>query len=199
LYASVNVGYGILIKNMPHPTSAPWIPDLAFSGVIDAVGSDVSNVKVGDVVFGGQNFTAHFKYGGVMTEYLVSPADFVVLKPDNVSLQHAAGLSAQGCSVVQLMEVSKIKRGDKVLITAASGGLGTLLVQACKSVVGENGTIVATCSGPNMDMVRKLGADEVSLTPCHMPSHERLFVGSRLPLDMPLHRASSNKLTDLIR
>ncbi len=133
---------------------------MTFAGIIDAASSQVFNVKVGEVVFGGQDFAAHFKHGGTMAEYVVSPADFVVPKPDNVSLQDAAGLAAMGCTVVQFIELSKIKNGDKVLITAASGALGTLLVQSCKSVVGSSGRIVATCSGPNMDMVHKLGADE---------------------------------------
>jgi NADPH:quinone reductase-like Zn-dependent oxidoreductase len=55
----------------------------------------------------------------------------------------------------------KLKEGDRVLVNAASGGVGSLTIQMVKHAVGANGKVVAICSGGNVEMVKGLGADEV--------------------------------------
>ena len=61
-----------------------------------------------------------------------------------------------------MLEKAQLKRGDAVLINGASGGIGTLVVQMAKDTVGESGRVVAICSGRNVELVKGLGADEVS-------------------------------------
>jgi NADPH:quinone reductase-like Zn-dependent oxidoreductase len=61
-----------------------------------------------------------------------------------------------------LIEKAQLKSGDAVLVNGASGGIGTLVVQMAKDIVGESGRVVAICSGRNVELVKGLGADEVS-------------------------------------
>lgn len=61
-----------------------------------------------------------------------------------------------------MIEKAQLKSGDAVLVNGASGGIGTLVVQMAKDIVGESGRVVAICSGRNVELVKGLGADEVS-------------------------------------
>jgi NADPH:quinone reductase-like Zn-dependent oxidoreductase len=63
------------------------------------------------------------------------------------------------------MGAAQLKPGDRVLINGASGGIGHLVLQMAKDAVGESGRVVAICSGNNLEMVKDLGADEVSALP----------------------------------
>lgn len=161
-YASPFIMSPKLIALLPHFTANPWIPELSFSGKIENVGAQVTKFKPGDLVFGGQNLPSFlFKHGGAMAEYVVIREEMLARKPEHMSLQSCAGISANASTAVQIADAAKLKRGNKVLITAASGSLGTVTVQIIKAIVGESGSVVAVCSGPNADMVRKMGADEV--------------------------------------
>lgn len=99
---------------------------------------------------------------GALAEVIRLPARYVVAKPASVSLGDAACL-LPGLTARQLVNESEAKSGDRVLVNAASGGIGTMVVQMVRQVVGENGFIVGVCSGKNAEMVKGLGVDEVSL------------------------------------
>lgn len=165
-HVAIDQGVAVLMGLVPHLNSKPWIPGLDFSGVIDAVGSSVTHVRPGDMVFGSPNPKANplwgRKYNGMIVEYAVLPAGHVIRKPPNISIEAASTLACNGCTAVQFTELAAMKRGDRVLITGASGGLGTLMIQAVRAVVGDEGTIVGTCSAANEEFVKKLGANEVS-------------------------------------
>ncbi len=160
------LGFALMMALIPHVNSKPWIPAHDFSGVVEATGAKVTNVRAGDPVFGGPDPKVFMRWGsrynGVLVEYAILPAAQVVRKPDNISFAAAATLPGNGCTAVQFVEKTGMKKGDRVLITAASGGLGTLMVQVARAVVGKEGSVVGTCSAPNEEMVKKLGADEVS-------------------------------------
>jgi NADPH:quinone reductase-like Zn-dependent oxidoreductase len=123
------------------------------AGIVEAIGENVTQFKVGDEVFGG----AH----GALAEYALvreKNADLVA-KPAEVSFEDAAGLLiAGGTALEALRDYGHVKAGQKVLINGASGGVGTYAVQLAKTFGAE---VTAVCSTRNVEMVRSLGADHV--------------------------------------
>jgi NADPH:quinone reductase-like Zn-dependent oxidoreductase len=164
-YAALFQGMAAVMTQIPHFNNKPWVAETAFSGVIVSTGDQVEHVKAEDYVFGGLGFDVFMKYGGVLAEYIILPDHVVVRKPSNISFEGAGGIGASGITAMQFVEVTKLKHGDRVLITGASGGTGSLVVQAARATVGDGGLVVGTCSGANEQLVRDLGASEVSTKP----------------------------------
>lgn len=102
---------------------------------------------------------------GALAEYVVVPAENVVLKPEGVSMEEAAGLPIAGVTALSCMDLARVKKGERVLVNGSSGGIGSLVLQLAKQAAGSEGTVVAVCSGRNLEMVKGLGADEVSFPP----------------------------------
>src|SRR5437588_12734008 len=98
-----------------------------FSGVVEAVGKNVTNFKPGDEVFGGR--------GGAYAEYVCPRASrAVAIKPANVTFEEAASVNIAGITALQAVrDKGKVQSGDKVLINGASGGVGTFAVQIARS------------------------------------------------------------------
>jgi NADPH:quinone reductase-like Zn-dependent oxidoreductase len=146
----------------------PAIPELDFSGIVVDVGPDVPalrELRAGVPVFGSVLVGQHVSSGiGALAEYIVLPATSVVRKPENVSFEKASGFGVSGCTALVLMDNAKIQKGNKVLVNGASGGIGSIVVQFAKEAVGEEGIVVAICSGGNVEMVKELGADEVCIS-----------------------------------
>lgn len=118
----------------------------------------------GAKVLGSAPLAGMILYGrGVLAEYVVVPAENVVLKPERMGWEEAAGLPATGLAAPPVMDLARVKKRERVLVNGASGGIGISVVQMAKQAVGEEGTVVAVCSGRNKGMVKGLGADEVSL------------------------------------
>lgn len=133
----------------------PVILGWDISGEIEETGKDVTDFKVGDQVFGMVNF---FGNGKAYAEYVVSPASHLALKPENVTHQQAVASSMVASTAYQaLVDVAKIKKGDKVLIHGASGGVGHSAVQIAKHF---GAYVIGTSSAKNRDFVLSLGADE---------------------------------------
>ena len=165
-HAAFNPGGSIMMQLCPALfRSMPAIPELDFSGTIVAAGSAVPesrNLVAGTTVFGSVLVGPHLRAGaGALAEYVVVAAESVVRKPGNVSFEEAAGLSVAGSTALLLAEKAGLKRGDSVLINGASGGIGTMVVQMAREAVGQSGRVVAVCSGRNVELAEKLGADEV--------------------------------------
>ncbi|KAI8377013.1 chaperonin 10-like protein [Blakeslea trispora] len=133
-----------------------------FAGIIEETGTDVTEFKAGDEVFGSLSFP--MGPNGTYAEYVVVDINkcSIAKKPSHISFEQAssAGIAAltayQG--VVKDSPVSEQKR--KVLIVGASGGVGSFGVQIAKASHAEN-TVVAICSGKNAELVKSLGADVV--------------------------------------
>jgi NADPH:quinone reductase-like Zn-dependent oxidoreductase len=120
-----------------------------FAGTVEAVGSEVTEFRPGDEVFGGRT--------GAFAEYVC--ARFVALKPEHLSFEEAAAVPVAALTALQgLRDKGKIEPGQKVLINGASGGVGTFAVQIAKALGAE---VTAVCSTRNVDLVRSLGADHV--------------------------------------
>ncbi|MEI6171485.1 MAG: NAD(P)-dependent alcohol dehydrogenase, partial [bacterium] len=123
--------------------------DLA--GIVDAVGKNVTGLRVGDEVFGR----------GVATfaEYAIAPADHLVTKPANITFEQAAGVAMSGLTALQaLRDTGGIRPGQKVLIVGAGGGIGTFAIQIAKSFGAE---VTGVCSTSKQSLVRSIGADHV--------------------------------------
>ncbi|WP_108814818.1 NAD(P)-dependent alcohol dehydrogenase [Loktanella sp. Alg231-35] len=126
-----------------------------FSGVIEAVGANVTNFQTGDAVIGfpGAALGAH-------AEFITMPADGkLTAKPDNISFEHAAAIPFGATTAYDfLVNKAKLQRGETVLINGASGSVGSACVQIAKHLGAH---VTAVCSGGNAEMVRGLGADHV--------------------------------------
>jgi len=137
-------GYGLRAPKSP-------VPGADVAGVVEAVGNDVSRFQPGDEVFGIGK--------GTFAEYARAPANKLALKPANLTFEQAAAVAISGLTALQAVrDHAMVRRGQKVLILGASGGVGTYAVQLAK-VYGA--AVTAVCSATKADMVRSLGADHV--------------------------------------
>ena len=126
-----------------------------FSGVVEAVGKDVTEYAPGDAVIGypGAGFGAH-------AEFIVMPADGkLVKKPANVGFEDAAAIPFGATTAYDfLVNKAGVQAGERVLINGASGATGSASVQIAKYLGAE---VTAVCSAKNAELVRALGADHV--------------------------------------
>ncbi|MEM7281802.1 MAG: NAD(P)-dependent alcohol dehydrogenase [Pseudomonadota bacterium] len=123
-----------------------------FSGVVEAVGDEVTRFSPGDEVFGGAS--------GAFAEYIVVTDErAVVHKPDSVSFVQAAALPIAAITALQAVrDKAGVKPGDRVLVNGASGGVGTYAVQIAKAYGAQ---VTGVCSTRNVELVQSLGADRV--------------------------------------
>lgn len=149
----------VKIREMPdlldqvYGTDRPLILGWDIAGVVTEIGSEVSDFKVGDEVFGLVNFPGH---GSAYAEYVAAPAEQLAKIPDNTSFTEAAATTLAALTALQVLE-PRIKAGDKVLIHAGSGGVGHFAVQIAKHL---GAYVISTSSADNRDFVLSLGADE---------------------------------------
>ena len=124
-----------------------------FAGRVVSVGEKVTRFKVGDRVFGFSGDGAHAEYVKVTAE---GP---VALTPDSIADAEAAAVPFGGLSaLVFLRDVAKVRKGERILIPGASGGVGVYLVQLAKHFGAD---VTAVTSTTNRDLVAELGADRV--------------------------------------
>ena len=138
-----------------YPMPAPFIPGMEAAGTVDAVGSDVTEVVVGDRV-------VYTMLPGSYAESAVVPAWLLAPIPNNMSFEQAAAIMLQGLTAHYLTESTfPLKEGNIVLIHAAAGGVGQLLVQMAARkgarVIGTVGT------EEKAELARAAGADDVIL------------------------------------
>ena len=121
------------------------------SGIVEKVGSEILGFRSGDEVYGT------IKAGGYADFVIVKPEE-IAIKPKNIDFNAAAGVPLGALTAWQAMfDVANLGNGQRVLITAASGGVGSLAVQIAKS---RGCYVVGLASGRNEDFVKSLGADE---------------------------------------
>jgi NADPH:quinone reductase-like Zn-dependent oxidoreductase len=123
------------------------------AGIVEAIGSEVTQFKLGDHVFGDLSESG---FGG-FAEYVCVPESALVLKPTNLTFAEAATVPVSALAALKgLREVGKIQSGQQVLINGAAGGVGSFAVQIAKA---QGAIVTAVCSSRNTEMVRSLGAD----------------------------------------
>lgn len=138
----------VLLKyDMPH------VLGYDFSGVVIQAGRKVTRFKVGDEVFGRPS------KGGAFAEFISVNEDDIAIKPRNLTFEEAASIPLVGLTSYQVLhEKLKLKAGQKVLIQAGSGGVGTFAIQLAK-VMGLY--VATTTSEAGAQLVESLGADRI--------------------------------------
>jgi len=136
-----------------YPIPTPFTPGVEAAGVVDAIGPDVTTVKVGDRVAYGLTI-------GSYAEYSIVSAGVVVPLPDSVSFENGAAAMIQGMTAHYLAcSTYPLQPSDTCLIHAAAGGTGALLVQIAKI---RGARVIGTVSSAEKEAIaRESGADEV--------------------------------------
>lgn len=137
----------------------PAFPGLDYAGRVVASGPNSKKIssedlKPGQLVFGKFDGPTQF---GTLAEYTVVPRSGCVPLPEGVSPDDAAAAGSAALTAYQTL-VPNIKSGDRVFINGGSGGVGSFGIQFAK-VKGCH--VVTSCSGPNVDLCKSLGADQV--------------------------------------
>ena len=127
------------------------------AGIVVERGSNVTNLKVGDEVYS----RVPSKSPGTFAEYIAVDSDVVCLKPSNLNFSESASLPLVGLTTIQSFDKASLKSGNKVLIHAGSGGIGTFAIQYAKS---KGAYVYTTTSTKNVEWVKELGADRVKIT-----------------------------------
>lgn len=130
-------------------------PGTDLSGVIEAIGSEVDNFKLGDQVMAETGLNC-----GAYAEYICLPFDDLIVKqPDDITPEEATGiLDGASTALAFFTDQVKIKKGQKVLINGASGSIGTAAIQLAKNFGAE---VTGVCSSKNKALVKDLGAHRV--------------------------------------
>ena len=124
-------------------------PGVDVAGVVETVGSGVTEFTAGDAVFGACR--------GAFAEYAIASVSALASKPETVSFEDAAASPIAALTALQgLRDKGKIQAGQHVLINGASGGVGTFGVQLAK-IFGAH--VTGVCSARNAELVRSLGAE----------------------------------------
>ena len=156
--ASIHIGDSHMTKGVPYALRPVFamarpknrVPGSDIAGTVEAVGPDVTLLAPGDEVFGWCK--------GAFAEYVTTPERTLALKPAGLTLEQASAVGTSAFTALQaLRDHGKLEAGQHVLITGASGGVGTSAVQIAKSLGAE---VTAVCSARNADMVRSLGAGQ---------------------------------------
>ena len=135
------------------PINLPFIPGWDVSGEIEQVGSDILIFKKGDEVYGRPDVTRD----GTYAEFVAVKADQINFKPKSIDHDKAAAVPLAGLTAWQgLFNYGKLEEGQKVLIHAASGGVGSFAVQLAK---WKGARVIGTASEENIDFLFDLGAD----------------------------------------
>ncbi len=137
----------------------PVVVGVDFSGVVDGVGKDVTDWKVGDRVVGGCNFSRGQR--GSYGDTVFVRGDQLCRLPESVPFDIAGSLPVAGVTAYRaLTGYSPIGPGKRVLVLGASGGVGQFVVQIAKRVLQAD-FVGGVCSGKNSALVTGLGADAV--------------------------------------
>jgi NADPH:quinone reductase-like Zn-dependent oxidoreductase len=154
---------------------------LDLAGIVEAVGPGVTRFGVGDAVYGSGR--------GSFAEYAVAPETKLAAKPLSLSFEQAAAVPVSAVTALQGLRTGKIREGQKVLVTGASGGVGSYAVQLAKAYGAD---VTGVCSTGKIGFVRSLGAD-------HVIDYTREDFADAGPYDLILDIAGNPPLSRLRR
>ena len=155
--------------------SMPVTIGMEGAGVVEAVGEGVSDLKTGDRV-------AYAGALGAYAEFRSAPADKLVKIPDGIDFTQAAAMMLQGMTARFLVKQTyPVKKGDTILVHAAAGGVGSILVQWAKHL---GATVIGVVSTPEKaELIKGLGADHALLTSENIPARvKEITSGAMLPV-----------------
>lgn len=146
----IRSGFGKEIFNHQMPLILGW--DVA--GTIEAIGPEVDKFEPGDPVYG---YTS-LRRDGAYAEFAIAKPGEIALKPASLDFVQAAAIPIAALTTWQaLFDTASLQENQKVLIHAASGGVGSIAVQLAKA---KGAYVIGTASARNADFVRELGVDE---------------------------------------
>lgn len=133
----------------------PLILGNDFSGVVVKVGAKVTRYKVGDEIYARPRKSKI----GTFAEYISVHEDDIALKPKNLTFEEAASIPLVGLTTYQAFsDILQLQKGQKILIQAGAGGVGTFAIQLAKLM---GATVATTASEAGMNLVKSLGADKI--------------------------------------
>jgi NADPH:quinone reductase-like Zn-dependent oxidoreductase len=157
---SVDRGTWHIMAGLPYPIRLAGFglrrpkyanPGRNLAGTVEAVGAGVTGFRPGDEVYGMSTAT--------FAEYATASTGKLARKPANLSFEQAAAVPVSGGTALQAVrDRGRVRAGEKVLITGASGGVGSFAVQLAKAYGAD---VTGVCSAVKADLVRGLGADRV--------------------------------------
>lgn len=155
--AAINpIDKSIILGNLQGmlPLSLPSTSAYDVSGIVVEKGNGVDNFEIGDLVYS----RVPQEQMGTLAEFVAVTNAAVSKKPGNISFEEAASIPLAGLTAVQSLEAASIKKNDRVLIHAGSGGVGSLAIQYAKA---QGAYVYTTTSTNNIEWVKALGADRV--------------------------------------
>jgi len=148
-----------------HPL--PFIPGWDVSGVVEEAGRNVTDFRTGDEVYGRPDTSRNGSYA----EYITVKAIELGRKPTSIDHIRAAAIPLAGLTAWQaLFEHAQLKKGQKLFIHGASGGVGTYAVELAK---WKGAYVIGTASAQNLSFLKELGADEA--VDYHTKNFEKQF------------------------
>jgi len=148
--------------------SLPFIPGWDLSGVVEEVGTEVTDLHTGDEVYGRPDTSRNGSYA----EYITVKASELGRKPKSIDHIGAAAIPLAGLTAWQaLFEHAKLKAGQKLFIHGASGGVGTYAIEFGK---WKGAYVIGTASSQNLSFLKELGADEA--IDYHTAHFEKQFI-----------------------
>ena len=137
------------------PVALPHVPGIDVAGTVDALGAEVTDLRVGDAVVGFLPLVAD----GASAEYVVAPAELLAAAPTTIPLADAAALPAVGLTAWQaLFDHAGVGAGQRVLVNGAGGAVGGYAVRLAKRAGAE---VVPTASPRSAERVQATGADQI--------------------------------------
>ena len=148
--ADIKYRKGLMQQRLP--VQLPYTPGLDVAGTIEAIGKNVTRLKVGDKVFGG-------KHGNNYAEYVSLKESDTSIIPSNISFNEAAALVVPLVTAYSfLIENGEVQKGQRLLILGITGGTGQIMLQMAKSL---GMYVIGTASTSGINLIKSLGADEV--------------------------------------
>ena len=153
--ATAPTGFGLLSRLISGPFKPrKMILGTELAGDVEAVGRNVKSYKAGDPVIGYTGMKL-----GAYAEYVCLPENSAVAKkPAKVSYEEAGSVMQGALTALYFLRHTNLRKGQKILIYGASGGVGIPAVQLAKHM---GATVTATCSASKAEMVKSLGADKI--------------------------------------
>ena len=158
--ASVDRGTWHIMAGLPYPirlagfglrAPKPLNPGRSVAGTIELVGKDVTDVTVGDEVYGTCD--------GSFAQYAAAQPSKLAAKPANLTFDQAAAMPISGLTALQAVrDQGQVQPGQRVLVVGASGGVGTFALRIAKAYDAQ---VTGVCSTRKVEFVRALGADHV--------------------------------------
>ncbi|MEM6640186.1 MAG: zinc-dependent alcohol dehydrogenase family protein [Pseudomonadota bacterium] len=151
-----------MIRNMgsdlPLSPALPALLGMDFAGTVDAVGDGVTDLAVGDEVYGCAGGLADLP--GALAEYMIADANLVARKPSSLSFKAAAALPLVGITAYEGLQRAGVRDGQKVLVHGGSGGVGHIAIQLARHMGAD---VFSTGGGDKqLALIERLGATGIN-------------------------------------